>query len=114
MTSTRDINSISNYNLFKESNKNKINYNLNHNASHNRHNLISELGTIQKSGSDILSENHTDIESFLRGTYFNNLEEKKTTFTADLQERDVMSFYDRPKVIIPYPLITTTKKSRFI
>lgn len=114
MVSTRDINSVSNYNLFKNENKNKINYNLNYDSTHNRYNLITELGTIQKSGSDILSQNHTDVESFLRGTYFNNLEENKKTFTADLKERDVLSFYKRPMVCLPYPFISTTKKSRFI
>ena len=113
MSSTRDINCPANYNSFKISNEKQMNYNTNYDSTHTL-TTISELGTLQKSGSDVLSKNHTDIESFLRGTYFNDLEEMKKTFKADIIQQDVSSMYKRPVVCLPYPIITTTKKSKFI
>ena len=113
MTSTRDINCINNYNSFKKSNHSIMNYSTNYDSTHIK-SCISSLGSLQKSGTDVLCKNFTDTESFLRGTYFNNLEKMETTFTSDIVNRDVLSFYKRPTVMLPYPLITTTKKSRFI
>tara|TARA_Y100001980_G_C14549082_1_gene330728 strand:+ start:1561 stop:1902 length:342 start_codon:yes stop_codon:yes gene_type:complete len=113
MTSTRDRNSTYNYNSFKKQNNSVMNYNTNYESTHNK-SCISALGSIQVSGPDVLSKNFADTESFLRGTYFNNLEEMKKSFTSDIFERDVLSFYKKPTVLMPYPIITTTKKSRFI
>ena len=113
MASTRDINSTHNYNSFKQSNRQLMNYNTNYESTHAT-SCISSLGSLQKSGADVLSKNYTDTESFLRGTYFNNLEEMKTSFTSEVIQRNVLSFYKRPTVCLPYPMITTTKKSRFI
>lgn len=113
MTSTRDRNSTYNYNSFKRQNELLMNYNTNYESTHNT-SRISALGTLQVSGPDVLSKNFADTESFLRGTYFNNLEEMKKDFTSDIFKREVLSFYKKPDVLIPYPIITTTKKSRFI
>ena len=113
MASTRDKNSVYNYNSFKKSNKEQMNYNTNYNSTHNKYCNIT-LGGLQKCGTDVLSKNNTDIESFLRGTYLNNLEEMKTNFEAEIIQHDSVSFFKRPVVLMPYPLITTTKKSRFI
>jgi hypothetical protein len=114
MASTRDTNSQYNYNSFKQSNKQLMNYNTNYESTHASSSCISSLGGLQKSGTDVLSKNFTDTESFLRGTYFNNLEEMKTSFTSDIIQRNVLSFYKKPTFCLPYPIITNTKKSRFI
>ena len=113
MTSTRDKNSTYNYNSFKRQNESLMNYNTNYDSTHNK-SWISALGTVQVSGPDVLSKNFADTESFLKGTYFNNLEEMKTEFTSQIYDRNVLSFYKKPVVLMPYPIITTTKKSRFI
>ena len=113
MTSTRDKNSTYNYNSFKRQNESRMNYNTNYDSTHNK-TCISALGTLQTSGPDVLSKNFADTESFLKGTYFNNLEEMKTEFTSQIYDRNVLSFYKKPDVLMPYPIITTTKKSRFI
>lgn len=113
MTSTRDKNSTYNYNSFKKQNESLMNYNTNYESTHNK-SCISAVGSVQVSGPDVLSKNFADTESFLKGTYFNNLEEMKTEFTSQIYDRNVLSFFKKPDVLMPYPIITTTKKSRFI
>lgn len=49
--------------------------------------------------------NQTDVDSFLKGQYFNNLEKPKDEFTADVKSYSGLSFFPRDKLIMPNPLV---------
>lgn len=52
-----------------------------------------------------LSNNQADIDSFLKGTYFNNLDEPRRDFTPRIKKVREVSYFEKDPVIMPEPLI---------
>uniref|UniRef100_A0A6C0KFE1 Uncharacterized protein n=1 Tax=viral metagenome TaxID=1070528 RepID=A0A6C0KFE1_9ZZZZ len=55
--------------------------------------------------ASILSHNYADIDSFLKGTYFNNLEKPRREFTPRIKKFKSIAFFDRLTTYIPEPLV---------
>lgn len=72
---------------------------------HNQNTAFPELGVnMGNIPGDMLSRNQADIESFLKGTYFNNLEEPIKNFTAEIKEVENVKFFNRPELLMPRDL----------
>ena len=50
---------------------------------------------------DVLSRNYADVDSFLKGTYFNNLENPRENINVKLRNLDSVAFFERPEVFLP-------------
>jgi len=108
MASTRNSNTIGNYNLEQNRYKQFENYNLYQN---------SQYGTAYNTkmpGDGInpaqlpwnqLSNNAPDIESFLFGINSTNLVNPTTTFDPKLNKLDSINFFNKNNTIIPEPLV---------
>jgi hypothetical protein len=53
----------------------------------------------------LLSNNQADIDSFLKGTYFNNLEDPRRGFTPRIKKVNEVSYFEKDPVLMPEPLI---------
>jgi hypothetical protein len=53
----------------------------------------------------LLSNNQADIDSFLKGTYFNNLEDPRRGFTPRIKKVKEVSYFEKDPVLMPEPLI---------
>ena len=56
-------------------------------------------------GPELFSYNRADVDSFLKGTYMNNLENPRREFTPRLKKLGEAKFIDIPKTLIPEPLV---------
>ena len=101
MASTRDINNINNYNLEQKDLKKYVNHNLYLNSSSGKayYSAFPLLYNNGKLPGDILSCNHIDIESNLRGIGANNLVNPKEKTEVKLKSLPDISFFTRPELI---------------
>jgi len=53
----------------------------------------------------LLSNNQADVDSFLKGTYFNNLDDPKRGFTPRIKKVREVSYFEKDPVLMPEPLI---------
>ena len=53
----------------------------------------------------LLSNNQADVDSFLKGTYFNNLDDPKRGFTPRIKKVREVSYFEKDPIIMPEPLI---------
>lgn len=53
----------------------------------------------------ILSNNQADIDSFLKGTYFNNLDNPRRGFTPRIKKIKEVSYFEKNPILMPEPLI---------
>ena len=52
-----------------------------------------------------LSNNQADIDSFLKGTYFNNLDDPRRGFTPRIKKVREVSYFEKDPIIMPEQLI---------
>jgi hypothetical protein len=55
-------------------------------------------------GPSTLSSNFADIDSFLKGTYQNNLVDPRPVLKAQLKEQVPLNFFHRSQVFLPEPV----------
>lgn len=60
--------------------------------------------------ADVLSSNYADVDSFLKGTYFNNLENPKKDISVEINTMKCATFFERPEILMPEKL--TVDKNR--
>ena len=56
-------------------------------------------------GPELFSYNRADVDSYLKGTYTNNLENPRREFTPRLKKLKEAKFIEEPNILIPEPLI---------
>jgi len=56
-------------------------------------------------GPELLSYNRADVDSFLKGTYSNNLENPRRDFTPRLKKLNEAKFIEIPDTLIPEPFV---------
>lgn len=104
MASTRIKNSLGDYRL-QESNKINAREYLTYDYKTNS-NILPNAGINNgKMPAYILSNNQADIDSFLKGTYFNNLTEQRKPFTPRIKKVQEVSYFEKDDIIMPEPLI---------
>ena len=54
--------------------------------------------------ADVLSRNFVDVESFLHGTYFNNLEKPRKSIDVKINDMESVAFFNKDKVYLPEEL----------
>lgn len=108
MASTRNINTIGNYNLEQRQYKENEKYNLYTNSQH------GEAYTTQLPGNGLnpaqlpwnkLSHNPVQIESFLFGINSTNLVNPEPALVPQLKKLDTAHIYKTPRTIMPLPLV---------
>lgn len=109
MTSTRNKNTPGNYHL-EEQQFRKINEHINYVHSYNGppHSVSIPGGGIappSRMNRDSLSENSIDIESSLLGIGSTNLVKHKQNVVPKINNLSTTTFFVRPPLIIPAPLI---------
>ena len=109
MASTRNINTMSDYNFHNLQNRNLQIYNLYKNSSSGapvNNNCMPSIGYIpSKMSYDSFSNNPIDIESSLRGIGSTNLVEQFQPVIPDIKKIEFKEWFERQKTIImPYPL----------
>ena len=116
MASTRDINSKGNYCL----EQNQFDRNRNYIAFDNGPSgraydpAFPELYGLGNMPADNLSHNSTDIESTLFGIGSSNLVKEIPKIKPDLKTLPVISFFDRPKVVLHKKCDNLTGQRPFI
>jgi hypothetical protein len=60
--------------------------------------------------SNILSNNSVDTESFLRGTYFNNLEKPRDKINVSVNDIGSKKFFDKPSLVVQRDIVVDTNK----
>ena len=106
MSSTRLINNPTEYKI-QNIRKKKIDNYLNFREKlHHPNSKFPEFGiNMGNMPADVLSRNFADIDSFLKGTYFNNLENSRDSINVNLKDMDTVAFFERPKVFMPDDLV---------
>ena len=109
MTSTRNKNTIGNYHLEEEQFR-KINEHVNYIHSYNGppHSVSIPSGGVappSRMNRDSLSENSIDIESSLLGIGSTNLVKNKPKVVPKINDLSTTTFFVRPPLIIPTPLV---------
>lgn len=117
MTSTRNRNTVQDYNLEQKVNKKTIDERLYiHSASARPINeSIPSVGYIPSHMSNYaLSNNPIDIESTLRGIGSTNLETPCQAPVPSMKNLEFKDFFTRPdSVIMPYPLVIDNNQRPF-
>ena len=54
--------------------------------------------------ADVLSRNFVDVESYLHGTYFNNLEKPRKSIDVKINDMKSVAFFNKDKVYVPEEL----------
>jgi hypothetical protein len=105
MSSTRIKNSPNDYRI-QNINKKKADRYVNFRQKlHHKDTKFPEFGiNMGAMPSDILSHNHADVDSFLKGTYFNNLEDPRENINVKIRDIDRIAFFERPEVFLPEKL----------
>ena len=102
MSSTRLRNAPCEYKRQQDEKFKAYNYVNNHNKLHHPNTTFPKFGVnMGNMPADVLSSNFADVDSFLKGTYFNNLEKPKENFTAKIQEIGCSEFFKKPELIMP-------------
>lgn len=117
MASTRNRNTITDYNLEKNLNNNYLEHNLYINSSYGRptSECIPELYNPSKLSRDLLSSNSIDIESTLKGIGSSNLVTANKPIQPNIKFINFKPWFDRPKnVIMPHPLIFDNNQRPFL
>ena len=65
---------------------------------------IPSLTAYTSPNSSTLSSNFADIDSFLKGTYQNNLVDPRSVLKAQLKEQVPLNFFHRSQVFLPEPV----------
>jgi len=106
MASTRNNNTLGNYNAQVSENKNIEHYTTNKDKMFADPSYLAGNGLIQGHMPDsTLSQNSTNIESFLFGIGSNNFIHPQHSFQADLNVLESVSIVDRQvPLIMPKPL----------
>ena len=108
MASTRNKNTLSNYNIEQTQYKKSVNYDL------YQHSQYGEAYTTKLSGDGFnpgqipynkLSHNYSDIESFLFGINSTNLVNPAQNLTPQLIKLDTEHLYQKSTIYIPEPLV---------
>ena len=113
MASTRNLNTIGDYNLKDKQNKSINQHNLYLHSSYGRPNdeCFPELYNPSKLSRDALANNSIDIESTLLGIGATNLVNSCEVPIPSLKKLSFKSYFDRNETIImPYPLIFDNKQ----
>jgi len=106
MTSTRNRNTTSDYNLEQLKNTNHLENNLYINYGRPTIECFPELYNPSKLSRDALANNPVDIESTLRGIGSSNMVESCTPPAPSIRTLPFKPFFDRSQpVIMPYPLV---------
>ena len=106
MSSTRLKNSPNDYKLQKFSNIMGSQYVNFKQKNHNNNTNFPEFGiNMGNMPADVLSRNFVDIESFLHGTYFNNLENPKKSIDIKINDTGSVSFFNKDKVYLPERIV---------
>ena len=102
MSSTRIKNSPNDYRI-QNSNKKKADRYVNFRQKlHHPDTKFPEFGiNMGAMPSDVLSRNFADVDSFLKGTYFNNLEKPRENINVKIRDMDSVAFFERPEVFLP-------------
>jgi len=102
MSSTRIKNCPNDYRI-QNSNKKKADQYVNFSQKlHHPNTKFPEFGiNMGAMPSDVLSRNYADVDSFLKGTYFNNLENPRENINVKIRDIDTVAFFERPKVFVP-------------
>ena len=105
MASTRNNNKTIEYLLDQQKNKKTLNYNTISQHSKIQHSIPCAGINMGKMSGHLLSNNTTDIESFLLGINSTNLINNKKIFSADIKHLPSISFFKRNQPFLPKPLI---------
>lgn len=108
MSSTRNINNKTNYNV-KEKQHNKI---FVHNTylgkGNNNNTTFFELGTNPAFKRDQMTNNSIDVESMLRGIRSTNLEGDSFSVVAENKNINVKPLFEKPRFVMPSPFEHST------
>ena len=108
MASTRNNNIRGEYDLEQQMNRHLTQYNVYKNSSQGTpwETHIPDVGYMPSNVSrETFATNAVDVESMLRGTGESNLVEPKPKTVAQKVEVPYKSFFDRPVVATPEPLV---------
>jgi len=103
MTSTRNLNTQSDYNVKKQESIMIRDYLLHKDYANTNNPVMFSLGSNPSFYSGILSQNPIDIESKLRGICSVNLEGPSFNPKAQLKSIPTVSYFERPAVYMPEP-----------
>ena len=102
MSSTRLKNSPNDYRLQNKNKKMAERYVNFRQKLHHQDTKFPEVGiNMGAMPPDVLSRNYADVDSFLKGTYFNNLEKPRDNINVKLRDMDSVAFFERPEVFLP-------------
>ena len=106
MASTRNKNMPGEYCLRQMSNKHSTNFMTYEGAGLNSNNFLPCAGILHgKVPNNVLSQNSTDVESFLLGINSSNLVDPSPNFNAKLKCSGLISFFNRPQPSLPTPMV---------
>ena len=108
MASTCNKNMIGDYKMEQQMNRNLTQYNVYKNSSQGTpwETAIPEIGYMPSNVSrETFATNAVDVESMLRGTGESNLVEPKPETVVQKVDVPYKSFFDRPVVVNPEPLV---------
>ena len=101
MSSTRNKNQMSDYNVKKrESERNHL-YRMNETYSIHNDTRFMELGSMAKINGEQLSKNYVDVESMLRGIRSTNLEGPSFKVEPKFVSLESKSWFEKPTTILP-------------
>ena len=105
MSSTRNKNQKSEYNLEKKKNEQYLNYTQNIEYGKHKHVSLMELGSNPHFRRDEIAKNHIDIDSMLKGIRSTNLEGPNFSVVPNNNSIVTMPWFDRPKYAMPEPFL---------
>lgn len=103
MTSTRNLNTQSDYNVKKQESVMIRDYLLYNGYANTQNPVMFTLGSNPSFYGGVLSQNSIDIESKLRGICSVNLEGPSFNPKAQLKSVPTISYFERPAVYMPEP-----------
>ena len=102
MSSTRLRNAPCQYKQEQEEKSKAFNYVNNYQKLHHPNSTFPKFGiNMGNMPADVLSSNFADVDSFLKGTYFNNLEQPKESFNAKINDVGCSEFFKKPELLMP-------------
>ena len=106
MSSTRNRNMFGDYCLEQKSNHKNNAYNLYKKKAYAHKTMLPCSGiNVGHMPNKVLSSNSTEIENALFGIGSTNLVNPKPNTIPDINHLDYVSFFDRPTVFLPEPLV---------
>jgi hypothetical protein len=102
MSSTRLKNTPCEYKLQQRTIDHSKNYLNFYNKLHHNNSKFPTFGiNMGNMPADVLSGNFADVDSFLKGTYFNNLEDPKKNISVQINNMQCATFFERPDILMP-------------